>query len=338
MEPGNQGRTDQDRGDSQPSPGSIVTADHSRCCRGKAEHAINIESLALPGENPAELRALLDQWYAAYQPGSPAECHLVDMAVYDLIQIRRSRRYQESVEEQVIKDTKNRWSMEQEALVKKLRERLAHEPAAALAELKRFASGCAWLIGCWQRLEALIEREVASSVDNREELAAFEANGAHHEALSRDETDHLTRVYCLLAQGDTKEHAILAFYLAESCFPSGGPLPSSGSLPPRWQCRRRVRAVIGRELAPLRVLYEKGRVEYDLPALEEAVKEALRRDPKRSTVLRSRRQTEKWFHANYKLLLEMRKNFTPPSALPGGPIAASPRKRSASAKRTRAGG
>ncbi len=97
MESGNQGRTDQDRWDSQQSPGSIGTADNSRCCRTKGEHGINIESLALPGENPAELRALLDQWYAAYQPGSPAECHLVDMAVYDLIQIRRSRRCQESV-------------------------------------------------------------------------------------------------------------------------------------------------------------------------------------------------------------------------------------------------
>ena len=125
MESGDRGRAERDRHDSQTSPASIVMLDHSDACSYRGKHGLKIETLALPGEDPAELRALLDQWYDAYQPVSPAECHLVDMAVYDLIRIRRCRRCQESVEEKLIRDTRNRWSIEQEGELKKFRAMLA---------------------------------------------------------------------------------------------------------------------------------------------------------------------------------------------------------------------
>ena len=284
---------------------------------------MKIETLALPGEDPADLRALLDQWYDAYQPASPGEFHLVDMAVYDLIRIRRCRRCQETVEEKLIRNTRNRWSIARRRVrLEKFTAMLATDPAAAVVELKRFAFGCAWLIDCWEQLRSLVEREGATSVDGRGDLAVFDAVDANHQVLSSEETDYLTRVYCLLAQGDPKERDVLAFYRARSLFPEGSQLPSSGSLPPRWQCRRRVRAVIGREVAPLRVLYEKLQVEYDRPAQEIAVNEAIARDPQRASVLRARRQCEQSFHVNYKLLLELRKHSAPPSALPGGLAAA----------------
>jgi len=296
--------------------------DHRDRCSYRKKHGLKIETLALPGEDPAGLRALLDQWYDAYHPVSPGEFHLVDMAVYDLIRIRRCRRCQEAVEEKLIRATRDRWSIEQEGELEKFVAMLATEPATAVAELKRFAFGCLWLIDCWEQLRSLMEREGATSDDAREELTVFEAGDANHQVLSSEETDYLMRVYCLLAQGDPKEHDMVAFCRARSLFPEGGQFSSSGSLPPRWQCRRRVRAVVGREVARLRVLYEKLHVEYDRPAQEQAVNTALARDPQRASVLRARRQCEKSFHANYKLLLEMRKNFAAPTALPGGPVAA----------------
>jgi hypothetical protein len=301
--------------------GSVLVLDQRDRCSYRKKHGLRIETLALPGEDPAGLRALLDQWYDAYQPVSPGEFHLVDMAVYDLIRIRRCRRCQEAVEEKLIRDIRNRWSIEQEKELNRFKALLVTDPTAAVAELKRFAFGCAWLINGWEQLRSLMETEGETSVDVGAELPVFPVGDAIHKVLSSEETDYLTRVYCLLAQDAPKEGDILAFYRAWSLFPEGGPLPSRGSLPPRWQCRRRVRTVIGREVASLRILYEKLHAECDQPALEAAVNAAIARDPHRASVLRARRQCEKSFHANYKLLLEMRKGFALPSVLPGGPIA-----------------
>ena len=184
-----------------------------------------------------------------------------------------------------------------------------------------------------------MESEGASLDENREALAALEMNGSKHETLSTEETDHLTRAYCLLAQGDPKEHEIPAFYLVESRFPTGRPVPLQAPISHRaGSAAGRVRAVIGRELPPLRVICERRLAAYDQPAQAEAVKEALRRDARRASVLRVKKQNEKWFHAYYKLLLEMRKDFVPPSALPAGPVAARARKRNAAGKQLPARG
>ena len=142
---------------------------------------------------PRGCARLLDQWYDAYQPVSPGEFHLVDMAVYDLIRIRRCRRCQEAVEERLICATGDRWSIEQEGELEKFVTMLATEPAVAVEELKRFALGCAWLIESWEGLRSLMEREGASSADVREELTVFDAGDANQQVLGSEETDYLTR-------------------------------------------------------------------------------------------------------------------------------------------------
>jgi hypothetical protein len=337
MEPAEGRLLERDRQDSPRAPCSIEAVDRSEYSGYRGRRGIKIETLALPGEDPTELRALLDQWYAAYQPVSPAEWHLVDMAVWDLIQIRRCRRCQEAVEEKLTREIRNRWWIDQENQVEKLKTMLAHQPAAAVAELKRFASGCAWLIDCWTWLESLVEKEGAALDGVREELEVFDADGTNRKVHGSDETDCLTRVYCLLAQREPTERDIQAFYRTRNMFPDEGHLPCSVSLPPRWQCRRRVRAVVGRELPPLRALYEKLQIEYDPSAHAAAVKKAHLRDPHRARVLRARRQSEKSFHVNYKLLLEIRKDFAAPSDLPGKPVDTGPRKQTIPGKRPRAG-
>jgi hypothetical protein len=57
-----------------------------------------IEALALPDEKPGELRALLEEWTEAYRPVSAIESYLLEMVVYDLIRIRRCRRWQDALE------------------------------------------------------------------------------------------------------------------------------------------------------------------------------------------------------------------------------------------------
>jgi hypothetical protein len=57
-----------------------------------------IEQLALPDEKPGELRALFEQWAEVYEPASAIESDLIEMIVYDLIRIRRCRRWQDALE------------------------------------------------------------------------------------------------------------------------------------------------------------------------------------------------------------------------------------------------
>jgi hypothetical protein len=60
-----------------------------------------IESLALPDEQPGELRALLEEWTEAYEPASVIESYLLEMIVYDLIRIRRCRRWQDALDTRI---------------------------------------------------------------------------------------------------------------------------------------------------------------------------------------------------------------------------------------------
>jgi hypothetical protein len=60
-----------------------------------------IESLALPDEEPGELRALLAQWTEVYEPASVIEGYLLEMIVSDLIRLRRCRRWQEALEQRL---------------------------------------------------------------------------------------------------------------------------------------------------------------------------------------------------------------------------------------------
>ena len=326
MEAGDRRSHGRDRQDTQTSSGTIALIEPNDQSRYREEHGLRIETLALPGEDPAELRVLLDQWYEVYQPASVVECHLLEMAVYDLIRIRRCRRCQEAVEESLIRNTEERWRMEQDDEVKPFEAMLASEPAAAVAELKRFAAGCLWLINCWERLDLLMEREWASSGDDREEMVALASEESNDEVLSREETDRLTHVFWLLAQGDPQEREILAFYAASSRLIEKGNGASTRGLPARSGCRERVRAVMQRVLPPLRLRYETLRVEGNGPTKYDAVDEAIMRDPTRASILRAKRQCEKSFHENYNLLLQMRKGLAAPTDLPGVPVDVTPRK------------
>jgi hypothetical protein len=63
-----------------------------------ADGALPIGAFALPDEDQADHRVLLEQWKAAYQPASAIECDLVELIVGDLMGIRRCRRQQHSLE------------------------------------------------------------------------------------------------------------------------------------------------------------------------------------------------------------------------------------------------
>jgi hypothetical protein len=250
-------------------------------------------------EDPVELSALFDELYAACEPADPVERGLLEMSCIDLTQARRSRHFVELIEEALIVDTKNLWWDWQENGVKVSTAKLASEPATALAELKGFSSGYLWLIGCWEELESLVQRETAASDADRDKSVARKVRDSSRLRLSHAETERLTRVYGMLAQNEPTEREILAFYVDTSLLPKGSDYQCATPLPSRRECRRRVRAVIERELPPMRSFVGKAQSEVEDRAIAEAIEKLIARDKARTYLLESKARSEKSFRETY---------------------------------------
>jgi hypothetical protein len=250
-------------------------------------------------DDPDELGALFEQLCDACEPEHEIELGLLQMAFSDLTEARRQRHIIEMIEEALIVDAKNVWWDWHENRVKLLTPRLTTEPQVAVAELKRTWLGCLWLTECWVQLQSLLKRESASQDVARLDPSPPKQDDLVRRHLSQVETDRLTRVYGMLAQGEPRESEILAFYADTSRLPEGVTYPSSIPLPPRSECRKRVQAVIERELPPLKAYGRKLLIEYEDPALETYVNGFFSRDRMRSYLLDSRSRNERSFRETY---------------------------------------
>jgi hypothetical protein len=246
-----------------------------------------------------ELNALFAQLCDACEPDSDVQYCMLQMGFFDLTQARRLRHKIEMIEEALIVDAKSIWWEWHENRVKMIIPRLTSEPAAAVAELKRFGLGCLWLVDCWVQLESLIQRESVSPGAAHRLASARSAVDSPCRSLSQSETNRLSRVYGLLAPSEPTEREILAFYADASQLPEGVNRPCVTPLPPRPECRTRVKAVIDRELPPLKALGRRVMVELDDPAREAFVNEAIARDKMRSYYLESKSRDERSFRQAY---------------------------------------
>ena len=100
------------------------------------KHGLRAETLVLPGEDPAELAQLTDEWVAYYQPASPGLRAALDRAVAAQIHLRRSARYLTTTLSEQIRSAQERYDQEQEDAVVRLRALLPTDPEAALKEIR----------------------------------------------------------------------------------------------------------------------------------------------------------------------------------------------------------
>jgi hypothetical protein len=250
--------------------------------------------MALPFEDGAEIARLVDHWFEAFQPASPIEFHLVEMAVRDLIQIRRCQESLRAIDTLLIEKTREEWRAGQREEIRQQIAQLPRHGAAAVAELKQSAPGCLWLIECFEALGRYLERRPSQDVlehfglgllvdpDQRRVLEHFEASGSMGPGID----------------------------------PLSADAPAVGSL-------ARLRAVVAWELPRLRVLYERLQAEGNGPAEDEAIARALASDEERARVLRVHQQHTKFFQKCYQHLLE-RRGGSPPPGLPELPPGVEP--------------
>ena len=116
-----------------------------------------IEEYALLTESASDLRGRLEEWYDYYQPATPGECELLELAVMSSVQRRRVLGHTDRGREPEHPYGVLRLRLRQEDEVERYRAMLRTSPGAAILGLKRSALGVRLLIMRWERLERLLQ-------------------------------------------------------------------------------------------------------------------------------------------------------------------------------------
>src|SRR3954462_5544830 len=140
------------RNNAQRSTGPRTEAGKKSAYLNSYKHGLCMKKLALPVEDAALLQEKLDRWVEHYEPSTPGECELIEMAVTASVQRDRSRRYLTAALSEQVLNAEKRWDEAREDEVLSLVKLLDKEPGAAVARLKRTGHGCRWLIARWRGL------------------------------------------------------------------------------------------------------------------------------------------------------------------------------------------
>jgi hypothetical protein len=284
-------------------------------------HRFPIERYALLTENAPELGARLDQWYEYYQPMTPGECELIDMAVMASTLGRRVHACRTEMVNQEIRTAVFSFDCAQEDEVEAYRAMLAIQPGRAVLGLKRSALGVRFLIERWERLERLLREEGTWYGNDRNEAIAYQgARATPVESLFDSEGAFLTWVYCLMAQPDAKDQDFIALG-DERVMPAAlKDRKSEHWLPLRPVCRQILEDLVARELAFLRPREEQLRRAYEEPARDGAeIRKQVLEGPDGAHLLQHERAHELHFHRAYQAFIKGRKESARTGLLPGQP-------------------
>jgi hypothetical protein len=113
----------------------------------------------LPTENAEAVQADFDGWVTHYQPVGPDEFALVEDIARAHLRLRRCARREAAVISSQVRSAQEVWNNEQEDRLVAWTALLAHDPARAVRELKRFGAGRRWLIDRWRFLAQWFVRD-----------------------------------------------------------------------------------------------------------------------------------------------------------------------------------
>ena len=100
---------------------------------------------------------------------------------------------------------------DQEDEVDRYREMLETEPGRAVVGLKRSALGVRFLIGRWERLLRLLQKEGTLYGNDRNEAIHYQgARARKPEDLFESEGAYMTWLYCLMCQPEPKDEHFVA--------------------------------------------------------------------------------------------------------------------------------
>ncbi len=170
------------------------------------QHRQLIEKYAVLTERASDLRGKLDEWYACYQPATPGECELLDLAVMaSTLHGRVMGSLTQAVNDQ-IRSAVFDFDCDQEDELDRLRAMLETEPGRAVLGLKRFALGVRFLITRWDRLLRLLRDEGTLYGNDRDEMIHYQgARATKPENLFECEGAYMVWLFCLMCQPKPKD-------------------------------------------------------------------------------------------------------------------------------------
>ena len=280
-----------------------------------------IENYALLTESASDLRERLQEWYDYYQPPSPGECELVEIAVMSSIQRRRVLSHQTEVVNHKIRTAVFDFDRAAEDEVERYRAMLATSPGAAVLGLKKSALGVRLLISRWERLERLLHEDGTLYGCDRNELINYQgARAIPTESLSESPAAYLTWLYCLMAQPAPKDKDFVAMGN-----PRWRPTALDDRDPLDWLggkdvSRQILKDLCTRELESLRQRERHLRVNYEEPARDGAeLRKQVLASPEGSLLLRHERAHELTYNRAYGALLKGRLQSLKTGRPPGAP-------------------
>lgn len=314
-------RAEINRENARKSTGPKTREGKNRARANALKHGLRAEVLVLPNEDAAQVEARVNDWFAYYQPESPAAVHLTNQCIRATLLSDRLDRFQTSVLSRQVREAERSHLIAQQTEIERLRKLLHFDPASAVRQLKQTSAGCLYLMDRWMYLAECLQNR--GFWDEAERMEAIQLQGADADpsVFCVDTIAALTHLHALLCNPDFNRRLI------EDAFQPGF-LPTSlrilyspQNLPSPEEARQRLTAIMVGHMAWLQenepLLHE----QFEVPALAEAAQRAMViDDPDLARLfLRYSSEARSGFTRAYKDLLKTLDNDRDASATPDEP-------------------
>ena len=228
--------------------------------------SFSLETLTLPHEDPANLRRIENEWMTAYPCSSPIERGYLRQAMVAELEKRRVERARATVRADRVRTAVRDFEHQQEDEVSRCVGQFTDHCEYWLRHLLRSAAGCRWAIAKWEELHKKIVDDGTWYGADRITAIQLQGFSALLDQLCFYEQGYQTWLDCLVAQPNPKQRdidLILDWRRVPKSMQDrdvqlwpGDPAAS----------RARLKAIVDRELPPLKALEKTLREEYEEPA------------------------------------------------------------------------
>jgi hypothetical protein len=167
-----------------------------------------IEDFTILTEKVPETKAQFKKWVDFYQPASPGEWELCEMATAASVQRKRILKIKKSRIDKQINKARLAYDQAQEDSLARARELHRTSPAEGIVAIKRLAIGCRFLLERFRRLATLVEEDGTLLGNDVDELISYMGAEPYIDRLFLSEGAYLTRLSCAVSKGGPTQEEI----------------------------------------------------------------------------------------------------------------------------------
>jgi hypothetical protein len=282
-----------------------------------------IETFALLTEAVPDLQERYEEWFADYQPASPGERELLEIAVQSSIERRRTLAALNELVNDQIRTAIFRFNIAEEDQVQRCRDMTRMRPDLAMLYLMRSALGCRFIIERLERLLKLLSEEGTLYGNDRNEsinLCSAKA-GADRECLFESCGAYLVWLYALSAQPSPRDQDFVDLGNAAYMPQELQDRQAESWFGPPEACRGLLVELFSRRLADVRDRERTLRTLHEEPARASAeVREQVLRGPEGMQLNRLATMHQRNYLQAYQAFLRGRSESRKTGAVVGDPI------------------